>query len=129
MAEKFEVLLAEMKAGQEGMEAGQVRMEQVQEEMKDLILTGKKEMRSNIENQVEGIKVHVDECIGRMEEEVQGMKGKIEEVEGEVHMKIEEVKSEVQEQLRDLERRCGVFEIRPNNFPSKSRIHVFLADS
>ncbi|GBM96185.1 hypothetical protein AVEN_2593-1 [Araneus ventricosus] len=76
------------------MEAGQKRMEQVQEEMKDLIRAGKEEMRVHVASQVEGIRDHVDGCIGRMEEEVQGVKGKI-----------EEVKTEVQEKMSDLERR------------------------
>ncbi|GBO13195.1 hypothetical protein AVEN_47863-1 [Araneus ventricosus] len=108
-----------MKAGLEKkMEAGQERMEQVQEEMKDLIRAGKEEMRTHVESQVEGIKDHVDGCIGRMEEEVQDVKGKIEEFEGEVHMKIEEVKSEVQEKMSYLERRLSDLETRPNNFPA-----------
>ncbi|GBN62197.1 Retrovirus-related Pol polyprotein from transposon 297, partial [Araneus ventricosus] len=112
-----------MKAGLEKkMEAGQERMERVQEEMKDLIRAGKEEMRTHVESQVKGIKDHVDGCIGRMEEEVQDVKGKIEEVQGEVHMKIEEVKSEVQEKMSDLERRLSDLETRPNNVPANSEL-------
>ncbi|GBN10607.1 hypothetical protein AVEN_18038-1, partial [Araneus ventricosus] len=82
-------------------------MEQVQEEMKDLLRADKEEMRVHVASQVEGIKDHVDGCIGRMEEEVQGVKGKI-----------EEVKTEVQEKMSDLERRLSDLETRPNNFPT-----------
>ncbi|GBN24594.1 Retrovirus-related Pol polyprotein from transposon 297, partial [Araneus ventricosus] len=106
--EEMKVRQEEMKAGLEKkMEAGQERMEQVQEEMKDLIRAGKEEMRVHVASQVEGIKDHVDECVGRMEEEVQGVKGKI-----------EEVKTEVQEKMSDLERRLSDLETRPNNFPT-----------
>ncbi|GBM04781.1 hypothetical protein AVEN_20219-1 [Araneus ventricosus] len=111
MDEKFEMLLAMMKE----MEAGQERMEQIHQ---DLIRASKEEMRTLVESQVEGIKDHVDGCLGRMEEQVQGVKGKIEEVAGEVHMKIEEVKREVQEKMGDLERRLSDLETRPNNFPA-----------
>ncbi|GBM89481.1 hypothetical protein AVEN_32536-1 [Araneus ventricosus] len=79
------------------MEAGQERMEQVQEEMKDIIRAGKEEMRAHVAGRVEGIKDHFDGCIERMEEEVQGVKGKIGEVKTEVHEKLER---------------------RPNNFPA-----------
>ncbi|GBM20740.1 hypothetical protein AVEN_105967-1 [Araneus ventricosus] len=106
--EKMKAGQEEMKAGLEKeMEAGQERMEQVQEEMKDLIRAGKEEMRAHVVSQVEGIKDHVNGCIGRMEEEVQGVKGKI-----------EEVKTEVHEKMSDLERRLSDIETRPNNFPA-----------
>ncbi|GBM36443.1 hypothetical protein AVEN_234825-1 [Araneus ventricosus] len=79
--EEMKVLQEETKAGLEKkMEAGQERMENIQKEMKDLIRAGKEEMGAHVTSQVEGIKDHVDGCIGRMEEEVQGVKGKIEEV-------------------------------------------------
>ncbi|GBN76873.1 hypothetical protein AVEN_132878-1 [Araneus ventricosus] len=64
-------------------------------------------MRAHVASQVEGIKDHVDGCIGRMEEEVQGVKGKI-----------EDVKTEVKEKMSHLERRLGDLETRPNNFPA-----------
>ncbi|GBM61247.1 hypothetical protein AVEN_145423-1 [Araneus ventricosus] len=72
-----------------------------------LIRAGKEEMRAHVASQVEGIKDHVDGCIGRKEEEVQGVKGKI-----------EEVKTEAQEKTSDLERRLSDLETRPNNFPA-----------
>ncbi|GBM29868.1 hypothetical protein AVEN_110374-1 [Araneus ventricosus] len=64
-------------------------------------------MRAHVASQVEGIKDHVDGCIGRMEEKIQGVKGKI-----------EEVKTEVQEKMSDLERRLSDLETRPNHFPA-----------
>ncbi|GBN48569.1 hypothetical protein AVEN_103760-1 [Araneus ventricosus] len=85
-------------------EARQERMEQIQEEMKDLIQTGKEEMRAHVDSQVEGIKNHVSGCIQKIEEEI--------------YMKTEEVKSEVQKKMSDPERTLSDFEIRSNNFPT-----------
>ncbi|GBL75655.1 hypothetical protein AVEN_154970-1 [Araneus ventricosus] len=69
--------MAEMKAGQAGldykMEAEHEKMEQVQEQMKNLILAERKEMKAYVESQVEGMKEHVDRSIGKIEEDVQGV--------------------------------------------------------
>ncbi|GBN00565.1 hypothetical protein AVEN_171347-1 [Araneus ventricosus] len=54
-------------------------MEGVKKETKDIIQTGKEDMRAHVECQVKGIKNHVDGCIGKIEEDKD--QRKIEEVE------------------------------------------------
>ncbi|GBM63785.1 hypothetical protein AVEN_171535-1 [Araneus ventricosus] len=81
--EKLFAMMAEMKAGQEGlewkMEAGQEGLEQKmeagQERLEQEMRSGQEEIKSQIqahtESQVEEMKTHVDGCIGKIEEEVQ----------------------------------------------------------
>ncbi|GBN24760.1 hypothetical protein AVEN_158289-1, partial [Araneus ventricosus] len=128
--EKLFAMMAEMKAGQEGlerkMEAGQAGLEQKmeagQERLEQEMRSGQEEIKSQIqahtESQVEEMKTHVDGCIGKIEEEVQCVKLKIENVESEVQRKIEESNCEVQEKIGNLERRISELEERSNYFPA-----------
>ncbi|GFT05071.1 CCHC-type domain-containing protein [Nephila pilipes] len=102
-------LLAEMK---KSMEAGQEEMRIEQEEMKKRMEKEQDEMRVHIETQVEGIKEHVNTCIGKIED-VQSVK-----------REINEVKSEVQEKISVLEKRlCDLEEIPINSLPSSGVIY------
>ncbi|GBN97240.1 hypothetical protein AVEN_46627-1 [Araneus ventricosus] len=150
--EKLFAMMAEMKAGQEGlerkmeagqeemrvaqagleqkMEAGQAGLEQKmeagQERLEQEMRSGQEEIKSQIqahtESQVEEMKTHVDGCIGKIEEEVQCVKLKIENVESEVQRKIEESNCEVQEKIGNLERRISELEERPNYFPASQLV-------
>ncbi|GFT57902.1 CCHC-type domain-containing protein [Nephila pilipes] len=105
-------LLAEMK---KSMEAGQEEMRIGQEEMKKGMEKGQDEMRIPVETQVEGIKDHVNTCIGKIED-VQSVK-----------REINEVKSEVQQKISFLEKRLCDLEERPiNSLPSSEVIYSRL---
>ncbi|GBL89656.1 hypothetical protein AVEN_104613-1 [Araneus ventricosus] len=140
--EKLFAMMAEMKAGQEGlerkmeagqeglerkMEAGQAGLEQKmeagQERLEQEMRSGQEEIKSQIqahtESQVEEMKTDVDGCIGKIDEEVKCVKLKIEDFESEVQRKIEESNCEVQEKIGNLERRISELEERPNYFPAK----------
>ncbi|GFS80168.1 CCHC-type domain-containing protein [Nephila pilipes] len=102
-------LLAEMK---KSMEAGQEEMRIGQEEMKKRMEKGQDERRVQVEKQVEGIKEHVNTCIGKIED-VQSVK-----------KEISEVKSEVQEKISFLEKRLCDLQERPiNSLPSSEVIY------
>ncbi|GFT46113.1 hypothetical protein NPIL_362411 [Nephila pilipes] len=94
------------------MEAGQERIRIGQEEIKKNMEKGQDEMRVEVETQVEGIKEHVNTCIGKIED-VQSVK-----------REIDEAKSEAQEKISVLEKRLCDLEKRPiNSLPSSEVIY------
>ncbi|GBM04420.1 hypothetical protein AVEN_179863-1 [Araneus ventricosus] len=112
--EKLFAMMAEMKAGQEGlerkMEAGQEglerKMEAGQEEMRvaqagleQKMEAGQEEMRSGQERMEKG----QEEMKGLIDEVKSEVQRKIDEVEEKVQMKIEDVKSEVKGKFEEVE--------------------------
>ncbi|GBM62390.1 hypothetical protein AVEN_207613-1 [Araneus ventricosus] len=138
--EKLFAMMAEMKAGQEGlerkMEAGQEEMRVAQAGLEQKMEAGQEEMRSGQERMEKGqeemkglideVKSEVQRKIDEVEEKVQmkiedvksEVKGKFEEVEHKVQGKIEEVEHKVQGKIGDIERRLSELEIRPFSFSS-----------
>ncbi|GBM93808.1 hypothetical protein AVEN_18092-1 [Araneus ventricosus] len=100
-----------MEAGQEEMRSGQERMEKGQEEMKGLI----DEVKSEVQRKIDEVEEKVQMKIEDVKSEV---KGKFEEVEHKVQGKIEEVEHKVQGKIGDIERRLSELEIRPFSFSS-----------
>ncbi|GFT37805.1 uncharacterized protein NPIL_20301 [Nephila pilipes] len=68
-------------------------------------------MRVHVETQAEGIKEHVNTCLGKIEENVQSVK-----------REINEVKSEVQEKISILDKRLCDLEERPINYLPSSEV-------
>ncbi|GBL83011.1 hypothetical protein AVEN_165249-1 [Araneus ventricosus] len=114
--EKLFAMMAEMKAGQEGlerkMEAGQEEMRVAQAGLEQKMEAGQEEMRSGQERMEKG----QEEMKGLMDEVKGEVQRKIDEVEEKVQMKIEDVKSEVQGKISDIERRLSEMEDRPFSF-------------
>ncbi|KAF8797264.1 hypothetical protein HNY73_001549 [Argiope bruennichi] len=100
------------------MRSGQKRMEQMTAGLEKKLESGqgemKKEIREHVEMQVEGMKEHVNECIGKIEEDVQSVKKEIEDIKEEV--------DNAQGKINFLEKSLCDLEERPITFLPRSEV-------